>query len=761
MALRLYIKQQVETQVSTGLEGYYDGTNPSNLTFVQGTLPVGRQWPNYGQWIDVTHLVGDLYQLQITWTSNRDEFGDLAEGEVNEKQSISGSIPFEGQAYDLLKKWLINDVSAIQNSVDVRVTHEQCGSYEDLVITAKSLEWCDTNICIFDITLEQRDESITCIKRTLISDNWQGWFPAKSTDSNSGKQHPRFSYCNEIRPNGLLVTLWSIMAIVFFIFFFLLILFIPPLLIILVIILGIFTGINAILQILQVVFPSIQLIDTTTLQNTISSLYGLITGGFQNYVANFYIESAGCGREHPAPLIRDYITNVCDKCGISIDAETAEILFAPDITMYVSEESRGEISVPNPHYNDCYFYAPSKRGVRRFRNFSILGFGNADITTFWLPENDPLLTLDMFLDKIKRHYNADWIIKSRNIGGALVPYLYFKRKDWFRAGAGNYLYDFSQNGADYNKIVQGICYSWNGQTYPAFTEGVYALDAADTCGNEARGQMNGMVSFGNVDENPNFEGKLDKINPIGATKFRLDGASTDYIADSLQTMLNLQITQPYIALFWSDIIENIQQYADYALLLKDESATMPKIITWDNAGYLNAKAARYLYGTPNNGATPTPNLKYNETGEAWSVRHKVETDVIGKTIAGVQGFFPNDGVYAVSGFFGAFSYEAPAMLPNYANYFEPFYQNTLWDWFHFIDDPTQFPLLNQSFSLQIALCCEDLIRLGVFNDSSLIALWDRVKLDKGPFQDGRITEIGVNYNPSAEYGAYIELKGIR
>src|SRR6185503_9824488 len=145
-----------------------------------------------------------------------------------------------------------------------------------------------------------------------------------------------------------------------------------------------------------------------------------------------------------------------------------------------------------------------------FKNITFNGFTQPDNVHFWIPENAPLLTLDMFLDQIKTIYNADWMLKSINTGGQLIPHLYFQRKDFYRNPTGTYIFDFSKLGADRHKIIEGICYEWNGRDGFVAAKGLYTQDSVDTCGNEARTQMNDFVSFGNTQNNPTLKGVMDK-----------------------------------------------------------------------------------------------------------------------------------------------------------------------------------------------------------------------------------------------------------
>lgn len=215
MNLRIYIKQTQQFNLNQQ-QVYYAGGNPQSLNVNLGTLPQPRQWPNFGSFIEVTDQVSDLYKLKLTWTEDKDLNGVSSPGEFQAKKSVSGSLTFEAGAYKLIKAWLINDVSAPLNSVDVKIEHAGCGFYEEYVIKPTDLKWCEDGdqLCNFDVTIKQKDPALSCIQRTLITDNHLGWFPDSATAFKSGKQHPRFSYCNEIRPNGILVLAWWNGAIV-------------------------------------------------------------------------------------------------------------------------------------------------------------------------------------------------------------------------------------------------------------------------------------------------------------------------------------------------------------------------------------------------------------------------------------------------------------------------------------------------------------------------------------------------------------------
>lgn len=759
MDLRIYIKQTQQLNINQQ-PIYYDGANPQSLKLFNGGVPTSRQWPNFTGFTDVTDQVSDLYKLKLTWTQDRDLEGTTTPGAFQPKKSVSGNLTFEANAYKLLKKWLIDDVSAPLNSVDVKIEHVGCGFYEEYMIKCTDLKWCEDGdqLCNFEINIRQKDPALSCIQRTMIADNHLGWFPNEPGAYNSGKKHPRFSYCNEIRPNGLLVLVWWNGATVWTLSAFLLAIIYTVINIIIAIIKFIVLIVNLIIDVVNVFGAGLNHIDSPDFFS-----YNDIIQDFEQK----FVESAGCGREHPAPLVRDYIYNVCKKCGIDTDSlpVTAPIFFSDHITVHVHDTSRGNKGVfqsGNPHYNVTYFNAPIKRGIRRFGDINIIGSTSINTTDYWIADNAPELTGDMLLDQLKAVYNAEWRVVTVNN----KPTLYFQRKDYYLNGGA--VLDFTENGADRLKLLQGICFEWNETKTPVLLKGIYAEDGIDVCGNEARQPMNGAggdgisVAFGNVDDNPNFDGILDKTVQFGATKFRMDGASTDYILDAMQVVVNGAVIVLYlIGVFKSIVAPAISRYADYALLLKDETAVLPKLIIWDGKSYENARSVPSHSAYPGMAGytPPVPHNYYNST--QWWDKHPPKTKVLGQAL---QANTPG-GVYKVQA--GPTSIaESPAVLMNYPMYFEPGYEDTLWDWFHWIDDPRVNPTLHLSWTAKVELCCDMLKgsdpqnpKLNVMGDGSGVALGQKVKLPLQWFSDSRIKEITVSYDPEDELGQYIEIKG--
>src|SRR6185312_714479 len=205
MKLSIYIRRSQLYNIY-GTPVIYAGVNPRSLTAIPGSV-------SDHDWINVTKDVTNLDKLNITWTQNVDNGGNDTPGVFQSKKAVSNSMAFEDGAYQFIKKWLIDDVAAPLNQIDVQILDDTCGYYTNFAIKNTDIEYCEagTDVCVFNITIKQKDPNWACIEKTLVTDNWQGWFQQTPA---GGKQHPRFSYCVEIRPNATLIIEWYLISIV-------------------------------------------------------------------------------------------------------------------------------------------------------------------------------------------------------------------------------------------------------------------------------------------------------------------------------------------------------------------------------------------------------------------------------------------------------------------------------------------------------------------------------------------------------------------
>lgn len=785
---------------------YYAGANPLALTAVIGSIDT--------TWYDFTDYVQGLQDIELEWAADKLDFQDVEAGEFAATKSATGILSFEREAYNFIKAHLVTDVAAPLNQIEVQITDVNCGRYTGYVIKSTQLNWCEFNaLCTYDLSLKQIEDYTNCIERTVISDNWQGWFQAEPVDVHTGipKKHPRFGYCIEKRPNWSLVLQWYL-CVGFGLFLSILYTAIYPLLLaiwlIKLVISGIVTAINFIITTIN-----------STIVAAINALISIVGGTpipdlplipdydpgpepetpvevFLSW-SNVMIEAAGCGREHPAPLIRDYILNVCNKCGVRVDASTADVFFAPLIQLTHSDNEL--YTEPNPNYNACYLHATVKRGVRRYRKINVFtGESDLDTTTYYQQQNAPPLSLDMFLNELNKLFNVRWRIQVDSSG---TPWLWIKRKDYWRNTAP--LYDFSIGGADRSKIVEGICYQPQEIRLPAYLGYLYEDDPADKCGIEAGDFYNGQqhVTFNFTTVNPIFKGELEKRSGFSPAKFNCDGTTGYYIYDALQVCYSLS-TISAVAVFvvpiLSALLDKIQRYANYKLLLQTETMTLPKVLIWDgdtdnpsDPVYINATAIRdkinidgtvYTIGKSGYSGTvagitvPDVNTLYPfeipDTGgttlvpssipfpTTWISEHFPNTQVIGQ----FPPFGTPVGEYAVTSIIGTTIVSTPAILVNFPMYFEPHYKETLWDRYHYIDDPYRNPKLNKNWKLKIPLCCEDVDKLALTGSVNAQKLVSTVLLDVEYYNLGVITSIKVVYatgdgEDNTGTGQYIEISG--
>lgn len=748
MELRLYLRHtqnyalfnQSVAGLSQGDPIVYAGLTPSSLTPQYGIVPEP-------DWVDFTNSVGNLDKIKLTFTTERGNNGGVVQnGELRNKRTASNQISLTEDAHRFVKDWLVDNISAPFNSIDVRIDDVGCGSYTDYVIKPSQISWCEDDTCQFDVTIRNFDAAIKCIGQTVISDNWQGMFHALPSN---GKKHPRFDYCIEARPNGMLVFVgWLISSMATTIL---------PLM------MSFSLLANSVLFIWNIIvwiWEALSwLFGGDPPENPFDSDNYLDPFAPFQWAAVVFVRAAGCGRQHPAVLIRDYIENVCDKCGVKVDEITAPIFFAKQLKIETGTSNyngQGEILKHNPYYWACYLTAPAKRGIKKYIGSGVFsGGGDLNTLQYIIPENLPILSLDMFLDQLKGLFNSDWTV--RDIDG--VPYLYFWRKDWYNSE--NYVYDFTQNSEDRKKIIHGICYNWNDEKQPASMMGLYATDASDLSANESQNMLNSIFSLGDGTNNPNIDGILDKTQRnIGLTKFRLDGLSEDYLYDALQVIVNGQATNP-LNNIWFDLAlyDKVQEF-DYSILLGGHTISQPRVIIWDNVTpYEFSKATKGKFYSVNMGGSvgvPQPAPFYNPTSLWVEMLHPPHCTVEGNGMQITAA--TNMGAYNILDLNGA-DVMTPAMLMNYPMYFQYQFQDNLFDWFHWIDDPRRNPNLNLDWNLKMELCCEDLQKLKVFGSNNNIALFDKIKLPLLYYPNGRITEITVSYDSEDTYGKFIELKG--
>lgn len=445
--------------------------------------------------------------------------------------SFSSGLEFTGADKDYIYNKLVLDPNAINNQVLLTFVDDCCGNKEyTFAIKPESLEWCETPLCenIKATAVEYSVESqqYACLKDTLIYDNHNGF---------QAQQHPRVTYCNEFRP----AILQDAMIILLLICDSILLTLSPIIAVIAIIV----TVINVIIAAVNLLGAGLTPIGGE----------GDIDGGVISWALNFFNQFneffIGCGRKHPSPFVRSYISNVCAKCGISF---SSSIFNNPS----------------SSRYNTMYFNAPVTKGVDRNDN-----------TTFWIDKNKPLMNGTAFLDSLKPPVNGDWKI----INGVL----HFERRDWFV----NTTPWLDLTTLDPRRI-ESVCYQWSQKPKYSYGNFQYSKDATDSIANEALDRWNDIVEW-NSPYSPTQKGEFSLILQFGAARFRDDGIERDVLSS-------------YSG--WPLVGPVIQSFGN--VMLMNGTAFQPKLLIYDDTTPLADARVRIYYPPGNTNAGLNQHYNY-------------------------------------------------------------------------------------------------------------------------------------------------------
>jgi hypothetical protein len=473
-----------------------------------------------------TDIVGDI----VVEHQKSDEGGTPT-------RSFTEEITAFDAAFDYLKALFVDDPNGKFNSASITLVDDCCG--EDRVVFTgivfgESVEWCEGDCFLKFRAIEDTDitRKLDCIKSTPIYDNHDGF---------QQQQHPRMVYCVEYRPSVL-----QDIVMIFGIILGLNLLVLSPLLLAIA---AIVTVVNLIIAVVNQI-PGVD-IQPLSIGNDSQGILGQIN----SFLVQINSLVVGCGRRHPSPLVREYIDNVCRKCGIQWSS-----------TIFKDPSS--------DYFNTVLYNAPIEKGKRPTFN------PNGAITT-WIDENKPIDTLETFLDKLRIVFNAEWRIGEDGV-------LRFERKDFFWQN-GDWV-DYEAAKAD-NRVDEVICYSWRQDDAPAVLNMEYSLDAVDWVGNEALNRFNEIVEW-NQPLNPRQKGIRDVLIPFGVARFRDDGIDRDVIGDYG---------------FWPAYASTEQVYRG-VIIQNNGTSFQPKLLIWDGQSINFGKVRKY--GIPFYNIVPAQNYNF-------------------------------------------------------------------------------------------------------------------------------------------------------
>lgn len=434
-------------------------------------------------------------------------------------KSYSSELTFYDDGYQILKTELIDNPNGFANEVPIEVWDDCCGTAQFVgVIKGDAIDWCEPD-CSISANMIEKTPEFNCVQSTILWDNWNGFLD---------QDRPAIRYCIDHRPAFIqIVILWVAFLLAFIVD------------IILVPLAVIFAPLLAVIYAICSIVCALPGTDCTQSDCNESNFtpwaaFELI-GDINAEIAEWVIP---CGWYHPSALVRDYVKNVCNKCGLTFQSS---ILNDP----------------ASIYWNTVLLSAQVRQGFKK------------DETNFMLiSENLPVETLASFLDNIlKPTFNADW----RIIGNNLV----FERKDFFQ-GTTPWIdaIDLLNN----NMIAENkICYSWIDRERWAFGRFEYQPDAQEYLGNEAAARFNDIIDF-NVPFNPSQSGQYTVSLPLSPVRTREDG-----------------IRQNFYEYFenWAGGVVNsffggaLSDYSD-AMLMNDDTAFNYKLLIWDGNDAQNA-----------------------------------------------------------------------------------------------------------------------------------------------------------------------------
>ena len=379
---------------------------------------------------------------------------DTTEGRIS--SSFSSELTFYDDGYDILYQNLVVPYNGIALNVSVRIYDDCCSEavYEG-IIRGDGIDWCEPG-CYITASIIENDERLNCIKSTLLWDNHNNF---------TLRNHPIIRYCIETRPEFISYVLILITAVLQ--------------ILISSVLLTVFGALLAI----PVVGPIIAAVGAIAFLDDIRDL--------MKEVALLTIQ---CGRYHPSPYVRDYITNVCQKCNLGFKSSILN-------------------DVASPYYNTVLVSAPIKKG--RDKN---------DTNDKVISDNLPVETLETFLNNYLRIiFNADYRIINND--------LVFERKDYFSTTVNWIDAESILNNNDIEDNV--ICYSWVDKERYAYGRFQYQMDGQDYAGNEAIDRWSDIVDW-NIPYDPTRSGYKDVQMPCSAARFRDDGIDQN-VYDFMQT----------------------------------------------------------------------------------------------------------------------------------------------------------------------------------------------------------------------------------
>ena len=453
--------------------------------------------------------VDGVESFEITLRENDDDGGLV--------KSYSSELKFYDDGYSLIRPILVDNPNGFSNSIDVQIFDECCGRLVfDGVIQGDGIDWCEPE-CWISANVVAKNPALNCVKSKLIYDNERGFLD---------RPQKKLRYCVDLRPDWILGTLFTIYGIFNVIIYAVLI----PISLVVVVI----QSVAFVICQIVCAIPGTPCNSATCTGGTWTNPSGAFSEitGWMDDLQDRLIQ---CQWYHPTALVRDYIQNVCDVCGLQFQSS---ILNDPS----------------SPYFNLLLFSAPIRKGYKPSETQNLL-----------ISENLPIETLDTLMNNhLKPLFNAKyWIVGNK---------LIFERKDFF-VGSSTWI-DAEQMLNDGRIIENQICFSWIDRERPAFAEYKYTPDGADLLGNEAGLRYEEIVEW-NSPPSDSQSGSLNLLLFSSMARFRNDYAGPDSLAS-------------YDNGFWNVLFGGAMANSDGLLLMNQHVAFNYKFLIWDGLSEENS-----------------------------------------------------------------------------------------------------------------------------------------------------------------------------
>jgi len=467
----------------------------------------------------VQGTINGVDSFEITYRED-DEQGILT-------KSYSTELTFYDDGYNILKTALIDDPNGFINEVVAEIYDECCGNLVLTgVIRGDSIDWCEPE-CWITCQVVEKTPELNCIKSTLIADN-------SAPDFFLNRPQKKVRYCVEMRPQFITEVLLVIYAILNLAIYAVLL----PLSLVVVIIQSIGAAICNIVCLIP--FTDCSFGDCADGEWTNpEGAFSEISGWMQDF-QNRLIQ---CQWYHPTALVRDYIENVCRKCGLTFQSS---ILNDP----------------ASPYYNLLLFSALTQKGYKP-----------ADTEPRLIVDNVPIETLDTLMQRhLKPLFNARYWIKD----GVLI----FERRDYFQNTDTWIDADTMLNNG---RILDNrICLSWIDEKKYAYGKYEYLKDGSDLLGNESAERYNTIVEWNDPPSEAQSE-FMENIMQSGTSRFRDDKAGWEgtgfggiinlFLGNALANSRNLLLMSQHTAFNYKFLIWDEFSGDENALIKRDYSTS--------------------------------------------------------------------------------------------------------------------------------------------------------------------------------------------